>query len=323
LNSLRKFILRTAFIASVTLVAIGVSMKVIRSEKTVVEIMEEIFVTTGFLNFTFQSFVYSLLLVLSAVVIEYFAVGMDKSTLQRLIRFNSKSLHSDLFNWLLIHLGIVNFLFFLSTFGIFHYLSALIFNGINIRVDHYISNHTLLACLVFIIGDLKNYVFHRIMHIRPFWELHSFHHSAIEFNVFTATRTHFLQKMILILLDSIMFALFQIPITIFFGVTLFYQLLQYMHHSEVNWTFGWFGKWVILSPQAHRIHHSAAPEHYGKNFGSFFVIWDRLFGTFYSTSDTIHIGIPNNPYNQKGYLFDMWIGFKRFLIEGLKLVKLK
>ncbi len=323
MNAFRKIVILTLVITSMALVIIGVSMKLMRSEKTIVGIVEEIFVLTGFLKFTVQSFTYSLLLVVLAIVIEYFAVGKEQSTLQRLIRFNSKSLRADLFTWLLVHLGLFDFLFFLSTFGVFHYISSFVFNGLSIRIDHLISNTTLLACLVFVLSDLKNYLFHRIMHLRPFWELHSFHHSATEFNVFTATRTHFLQKMVLILLDSIMYAMFQIPIEIFMGVTLFYQLLQYLHHSEVNWSFGWLGKWIILSPKAHRIHHSIQPEHYNKNFGSFFVIWDRLFGTFHSTNDQIHIGIPNNSYNQKGYVFDLWIGFKNFVLDGLKLMRLK
>ncbi len=45
-------------------------------------------------------------------------------------------------------------------------------------------------------------------------------------------------------------------------VNQFYQLLV---HTNVTWTWGWFGRWVLISPAAHRLHHSTNPEHYGKN----------------------------------------------------------
>ena len=44
---------------------------------------------------------------------------------------------------------------------------------------------------------------------------------------------------------------------------------------------GWFGRWVVISPAAHRIHHSNRPEHYNRNFSNFLTIWDHLFGTWH------------------------------------------
>ena len=38
---------------------------------------------------------------------------------------------------------------------------------------------------------------------------------------------------------------------------------------------------LVISPQAHRVHHSAAPEHIDTNFGTVFAWWDYLFGTRY------------------------------------------
>ena len=36
---------------------------------------------------------------------------------------------------------------------------------------------------------------------------------------------------------------------------------------------------LVNSPQWHRIHHSAMPEHRDKNFASLLPLWDILFGT--------------------------------------------
>ena len=37
---------------------------------------------------------------------------------------------------------------------------------------------------------------------------------------------------------------------------------------------------VFITPHVHRLHHSTAPEHLHRNFGTVFSVWDRLFGTF-------------------------------------------
>jgi hypothetical protein len=47
---------------------------------------------------------------------------------------------------------------------------------------------------------------------------------------------------------------------------------------------GWLG-WVITSPQFHRVHHSAAPEHLDKNFGGHFSVFDHLFRTAGRSTD--------------------------------------
>jgi sterol desaturase/sphingolipid hydroxylase (fatty acid hydroxylase superfamily) len=38
-------------------------------------------------------------------------------------------------------------------------------------------------------------------------------------------------------------------------------------------------KYILVTPQSHRIHHSDRPEHRDKNFANLFSIWDFIFGT--------------------------------------------
>ena len=38
---------------------------------------------------------------------------------------------------------------------------------------------------------------------------------------------------------------------------------------------------ILKSPAQHQIHHSVAEEHYDKNFGAVFAIWDWLFGSLH------------------------------------------
>jgi sterol desaturase/sphingolipid hydroxylase (fatty acid hydroxylase superfamily) len=318
MSSMRKYVLSALLIALLLISVIGLVLKFFQSEKTLPELFQLVAQTTNLFKFTSQALLTSCILLLIALILEFVSVGKDKSTLNRIFHHRSNTLYSDVITWLLVNLGLFDFLFFVFSFGIFHYAAGFLFHSINVRIDLWISNSFLLAFVVFMVSDFKNYIFHRIMHVSPFWELHAFHHSATEFNIFTATRTHFMQRMVLILLDALLFALFQIPVTIFIGITLFDALLQYLHHSEVNWKFGWVGRWIILSPQAHRLHHSVNPAHYNKNFGSFIILWDRLFGTYADSKEPIEIGIPDNPYNKNGFVSDIILGIKNFFFALIR-----
>ena len=69
---------------------------------------------------------------------------------------------------------------------------------------------------------------------------------------------------------------------------------------------GWIGRWVLVSPVAHRIHHSDLPEHHDRNLGHVFIIWDRIFGTWYDGRVVnTTVGIVDNPYNREGMAADL------------------
>jgi sterol desaturase/sphingolipid hydroxylase (fatty acid hydroxylase superfamily) len=57
-----------------------------------------------------------------------------------------------------------------------------------------------------------------------------------------------------------------------------------LYHANVKTNFGLF-KYVMVTPQSHRIHHSIDPRHRDKNFGVVFSFWDRMFGTLYPHYD--------------------------------------
>jgi sterol desaturase/sphingolipid hydroxylase (fatty acid hydroxylase superfamily) len=92
------------------------------------------------------------------------------------------------------------------------------------------------------------------------------------------------------------------------STSMVYQLLV---HSNIRSDWGWFGRWVLISPAAHRIHHSSKPEHYNKNI-SVLVIWDRLFGTWYAGNvPAEQLGIVDKGYGSKNFLVhsvhDLWV----------------
>jgi len=136
----------------------------------------------------------------------------------------------------------------------------------------------LIAALL--LGEFLFWLNHFVRHkIRVFWVFHAIHHSQKQINVFTEDRVHIVDSFLLSLLAFLPFFLFQLPnIYAVTAVALYWPLHDRFVHANIKMNLGWLG-WVITSPQFHRVHHSAAPEHLDKNFGGHFSLFDYLFGT--------------------------------------------
>ena len=252
-------------------------------------------------------------LLLIAFLIELKTVGLKNSSIYNIFFKPTRSMVNDLICWLLVSLNLFDLLFLFLSFGFFHLVVSLLDSFLYFpSIDLFIENQLILFLLLFLLSDFKNYIYHRFMHLHPFWKLHEFHHSAEKFTILTTFRSHFLQNGFVLLLDVFMFLLFKAPVLYFVYFIFLRDLLQLFQHSEVKWSFGWMGRWVVNSPKHHRIHHSITFEHRNKNFGSFLIIWDRLFGTYLYTDEPIILGIENNPYNKKGFISDIWLGMKGF-----------
>lgn len=138
--------------------------------------------------------------------------------------------------------------------------------------------------VVMVVADFAAYWLHRLKHASPWlWQFHKVHHSQSELTVFTRFRFPVLDR----LLDLVVL----FPIGVITGsaalplaLYLFVAFRSCIEHSGQSWTYGPFG-WLIVSPSFHGTHHSDAPEHIDRNFGSFLAIWDRLFGTYAPQGD--------------------------------------
>jgi sterol desaturase/sphingolipid hydroxylase (fatty acid hydroxylase superfamily) len=50
-------------------------------------------------------------------------------------------------------------------------------------------------------------------------------------------------------------------------------------------------RWVIVTPDVHRLHHSAVAAETNANLGGFVTWWDRLFGTYRDQPEAGHEGM--------------------------------
>ena len=151
---------------------------------------------------------------------------------------------------------------------------------------------------VFLINDFASYWAHRAFHSRWLWEFHKVHHAAPVLVPLTASRVHFVEKIADSLLSAVLLGAYagvfwylcggEVSRYTLFGVTwlvfIFNSLAANLRHSHVWLSFGPALEHVFNSPAQHQIHHSDAPHHFHKNFGTNLSVWDWMFGTLYTTT---------------------------------------
>jgi len=145
---------------------------------------------------------------------------------------------------------------------------------------------------------------HFVRHkVRVLWLFHAIHHSQKEINAFTDDRDHVVDAILESLFMFLPFFFFQLPN--FYAVAAIGWYLPIHNrfiHANIKMNLGWLG-WVITSPQFHRVHHSAEPEHLDKNFGVHLSLFDYLFGTACrSTNVYPQTGIADSQFPLEGDL---------------------
>lgn len=129
--------------------------------------------------------------------------------------------------------------------------------------------------------DLLNWTHHYIRHKIPiFWEFHTIHHSQKHLNMFTDLRYHVVEYLVSHTVWTIPFLVLEIDLPQIVWYIMFTTWYSRVYHSNIKSNYGLL-RYVFVTPQSHRVHHSVLPQHRDKNFGVIFSIWDRMFGTQY------------------------------------------
>jgi sterol desaturase/sphingolipid hydroxylase (fatty acid hydroxylase superfamily) len=145
--------------------------------------------------------------------------------------------------------------------------------------------------LTFIVLDLAIYGQHVLFHAAPpLWRLHRMHHADLDFDVTTGVRFHpgeILLSMFIKL--AVIAALGAHPL----GVLIFELLLNatsMFNHGNVRVPSRLDGRlrWIVVTPEMHRVHHSIERRETDSNFGFNLPWWDRLFGTYRAQPEEGH-----------------------------------
>jgi len=131
--------------------------------------------------------------------------------------------------------------------------------------------------------DLTLYLQHVMFHAVPaLWRLHMVHHADLDFDATTGLRFH--------TLEILLSLAFKCGVVLALGpsawaVLIFEVLLNatsIFNHSNVRmppWLDPWL-RFIVVTPDMHRVHHSALRRETNSNFGFNLPWWDRLLGTY-------------------------------------------
>ncbi|WP_268034723.1 sterol desaturase family protein [Algoriphagus sp. PAP.12] len=161
--------------------------------------------------------------------------------------------------------------------------------------------------LCFIAIDFARYWAHRVAHEQRFWwATHITHHNSEKYNLSVSFRLGWTQHIKIIFFFPVMFMGFD-PY-VFFICHQIAVLYQFWIHTEYIKKLHPVVEYIFTTPSHHRVHH-ASDEHYlDKNYGSTFIIWDRMFGTFMPEGERPTYGItkPVTSYNPVYLVFHEW-----------------
>lgn len=131
--------------------------------------------------------------------------------------------------------------------------------------------------------DLVIYLQHVMFHAIPaLWRLHMVHHADVDFDCTTALRFHPVEIVLSMVIKLAAVVALGPPAA---AVLLFEVVLNataVFNHGNVRLPkpVDRLLRWVVVTPDMHRVHHSVNPTETNRNFGFNIPWWDRLLGTY-------------------------------------------
>jgi len=142
--------------------------------------------------------------------------------------------------------------------------------------------------------DLVIYLQHLMFHHVPaFWRLHRMHHADLDIDVTTGARFHPVEIVLSMGIKLAAIAALGTPAV---AVLIFEVLLNataMFNHGNVRLPerFDRWLRWIVVTPDMHRVHHSIVRQETDSNFGFNLTWWDRLLGTYRAQPAAGHQGM--------------------------------
>ncbi len=158
--------------------------------------------------------------------------------------------------------------------------------------------------LTLLILDMAIYWQHRLLHMfSPLWRIHRMHHTDTGFDVTTALRFHPIEILLSVLIKAVVIILLGAPILAVIAFEIILNSAAMFNHSNIRIP-QWLDKYLrylVVTPDMHRVHHSVDKEEHNFNYGFFLSCWDRLFASYVAQPKDGHqeMTIGLSIFNQK------------------------
>ncbi len=131
--------------------------------------------------------------------------------------------------------------------------------------------------------DLAIYFQHLVFHGVPLlWRLHRVHHADLDFDVTTGVRFHPIEILLSMSIKFLIIVTLGPPVLAVFIFETLLNVTAMFSHSNAAMPC-WIDRilrFVLVTPDMHRVHHSIERGETNSNFGFCFSLWDRLMGTY-------------------------------------------
>jgi sterol desaturase/sphingolipid hydroxylase (fatty acid hydroxylase superfamily) len=177
---------------------------------------------------------------------------------------------------------------------------AVFAEGRGVGLLHAIDIHPGLKILLALAAlDLAIYLQHVMFHAVPLlWRLHRAHHADLDIDVTTGTRFHPVEMLLSMAIKAAAILVIGAPAMAVLVFEIALNASSMFNHSNVRipQRLDSVLRWLVVTPDMHRVHHSIRGEETNRNFGFNLPWWDRLFGTYRAQPRDGHegmtIGIP-------------------------------
>ncbi|MEM1377295.1 MAG: sterol desaturase family protein [Pseudomonadota bacterium] len=148
--------------------------------------------------------------------------------------------------------------------------------------------------IAFVILDFAVWLEHVVSHKWSWlWRIHRMHHADQGFDLTTALRFHPLEIVLsMVWKAAIIIALGAPPIAVLVFEIVLNGMAMFNHaNAKLPKRLDRALRWLIVTPDMHRVHHSAVQTETDSNYGFNFSFWDRLFSTYVDQPVAGHDGM--------------------------------
>ena len=183
-----------------------------------------------------------------------------------------------------LSLTVVNALFARLTLGAATVTVAVFASTHGIGLLNWLSIPAWAAAVVALLAlDFALYLQHVMFHAVPvLWRLHQVHHADLGFDATTGLRFHPIEIVISVGYKLAIVVLLGAPSWVVMTFEVLLNAASIFNHGNVlipERIDAWL-RWLLVTPDMHRIHHSTQIVEADSNFGFSVSCWDRLCGTY-------------------------------------------
>lgn len=150
-------------------------------------------------------------------------------------------------------------------------------------LNHFEVPFWLSVVVTVVVMDFIIYLQHVLVHAVPLlWRLHRMHHADLDYDVTTGARFHPIEILLSMLIKFATIVVLGPPVVAVVVFEIILNATAMFNHGNIRLPLGldkWL-RWLVVTPDMHRVHHSVEDDEANCNFGFNLPWWDRIFGTY-------------------------------------------